>query len=63
MRFFILLFITFKIFSQPIDLSLEWTTNNNFILSDDLENEVTSNFSNLSNILGIIIIYILSFVL
>ena len=57
MKFLVLFFITFQVFSQPIDLSLEWTTNNNFILSDELENEVMTNFVNLSNILGIIIIY------
>ena len=57
MKFLLLLFITFQIFSQPIDLSLEWTTNNNFILSNELENEVSTDVANLSNILGIIIIY------
>ena len=42
--------------SQPNDLSQEWMLNSNFPFADELENIVSSEISELSNILGVVII-------
>ena len=44
-------------FSQPIDLSLEWTTNNNIPFLTELENTIEDEVAVLPTVKGIIVIY------
>ena len=43
--------------SQPIDLSLEWTTNSNIPFLTELENTIENEIAGLTNILGLIVIH------
>ena len=43
--------------SEPIDLSLEWVTNENLFFAEELESVIEEEISDLYNILGIIVIY------
>ncbi len=45
------------VFSQPIDLSLEWTTNNNIPFLTELENTIEDEVAVLPTVKGIIVIY------
>tara|TARA_Y100001968_G_scaffold131441_1_gene119958 strand:+ start:266 stop:1999 length:1734 start_codon:yes stop_codon:yes gene_type:complete len=45
------------VWSEPIDLSLEWVTNENLFFSEELESVIEEEISDLYNILGIIVIY------
>ena len=56
-KMFYLTIIASILNSQPIDLSLEWTTNNSISFSDELENVIENEVAGLTNILGIIVIY------
>ena len=54
------IYITFLLsilWSQPVDLSLEWTTNDGLFFSEELEAVIEEEISDLYNILGIIVIY------
>ena len=54
------IYITFLLsilWSQPVDLSLEWTTNDGLFFSEELEAVIEEEISELYNILGIIVIY------
>ena len=54
-------YITFLLsilWSQPVDLSLEWTTNDGLFFSEELEAVIEEEISELYNILGIIVISI-----
>ena len=42
---------------EPIDLSLEWVTNENLFFAEELESVIEEEISDLYNILGIIVIY------
>ena len=55
----VLSFITLgsPVLSQPIDLSLEWTTNNNIPFLTELENTIENEIAGLTNILGLIVIH------
>ena len=45
------------VWSEPIDLSLEWVTNENLFFAEELESVIEEEISDLYNILGIIVIY------
>ena len=50
------IFITSLIFGENIDLSLEWELNDDYHLSDELENIINNSISDLPNMKGFIII-------
>ena len=50
------IFITSLIFGENIDLSLEWELNDDYQLSDELENIINNSISDLPNMKGFIII-------
>lgn len=50
------IFITSLIFAENIDLSLEWELNDDYHLSDELENIINNSISDLPNMKGFIII-------
>ena len=41
LRLILILLVTIKIYSQPLDLSQDWNTNDNFIFSNELETEIS----------------------
>ena len=56
-RYISLLLLIVLTWGQTIDLSLEWTTDENFSLSNDLENLVSTQLSIDPRMSGIIIIH------
>ena len=46
-----------KVTSQTVDLSVDWDVNNNFSLSDTLEEEISNQIATLPNTLGFIVIH------
>ena len=57
--YLLLSFITLgsPVLSQPIDLSMEWTTNNNIPFLTELENTIEDEIAVLPTVKGIIVIY------
>jgi Beta-lactamase class C and other penicillin binding proteins len=51
------LILSTTVLSQPIDLSLEWTTNNNIPFLTELENTIEDEVAVLPTVKGIIVIY------
>ena len=54
---FLVIILSSPLLSQPIDLSLEWTTTNGVPFATELENTIEDEVAGLPNILGLIVIH------